>query len=84
MAADLPAPISEVFAEVEQQPLATASIGQVHGARLADGTDVVIKVRRPEAYAQVTVDLDIMIRLARRLERMAEWARSLGAVRSDG
>lgn len=81
LAGDLPAPIGEVFAEVEREPLATASIGQVHGARLADGTDVVIKIRRPEAYAQVTVDLDIMVRLARRLERTAQWARSLGAVR---
>lgn len=81
LAAELPKPIDEIFAWVEHEPLATASVGQVHGARLADGTDVVIKIRRPGARAQVEVDLDIMIRVARRLERTAEWARSIGAVR---
>ena len=81
LAADLPGPIEEVFSEVDPDPLATASIGQVHGARLVDGTPVVIKIRRPSAPSQVGVDLDIMIRLADRLERAADWARSIGAVR---
>ncbi|MBO0810447.1 MAG: AarF/ABC1/UbiB kinase family protein [Microlunatus sp.] len=81
LTAELPGPVEDIFAEVEHEPLATASIGQVHGARLADGTDVVIKIRRPGARAQVEVDLDIIIRLARRLERTTEWARALGAVR---
>ncbi|HEY9294478.1 MAG TPA: AarF/UbiB family protein [Microlunatus sp.] len=79
--AELPRPIEDIFASIEEEPLATASIGQVHAAQLIDGSDVVIKVRRPGAVQQVEVDLDIMIRLAGRLERTADWARSLGAVR---
>lgn len=81
LAGELARPIDEVFATVQPEPLATASIGQVHAARLLDGTEVVIKIRRPGAVEQVEVDLDIMGRLARQLERTADWARSLGTVR---
>ncbi|SDS91295.1 ABC1 kinase family protein [Microlunatus soli] len=81
LAEELSRPPEEVFEHIDPTPLATASIGQVHTARLLDGTDVVIKIRRPGAAEQVEVDLDIMGRLARQLERTADWARSLGAVR---
>lgn len=75
--AGLGRPIEEVFAHVEEQPLAAASVGQVHGARLLDGTPVVIKVQRPGAAAQVAADLDILRRLGARLERSTAWARAL-------
>ncbi|QDP98334.1 AarF/ABC1/UbiB kinase family protein [Microlunatus elymi] len=78
---ELPKPVEEIFASIDPQPLATASIGQVHAGRLIDGREVVIKIRRPGAEQQVEVDLDIMIRLAVRLERTTDWARTLGAVR---
>lgn len=71
-------PTDEVFAEIEQRPLAAASVGQVHAARLLDGTRVVVKVQRPGAAAQVAADLDILRRLAGRLERSTGWARTLG------
>jgi len=71
-------PLAEVFERFDETPLASASVGQVHAARLRDGRDVVVKVLRPGARAQVEVDLRILGRLARRLERDTQWARSLG------
>lgn len=74
-------PIGDVFAHVDPEPLASASVGQVHDAEFLDGRKVVIKIQRPEAAAQVTADLDIIGRLATRLERIAPWARSIGLTR---
>ena len=68
----------EVFVEVDPVPLAAASVGQVHRARLASGEDVVVKVQRTDARAQVTADLDIVERLAAWLQRTTPWARTLG------
>jgi len=51
------APVHEIFADFELQPLAAASIAQVHGARLNDGRQVVVKVRRPGIKAQVAQDM---------------------------
>ncbi|WP_278235526.1 AarF/UbiB family protein [Isoptericola sp. AK164] len=73
-------PLEEAFARFDRTPLASASVGQVHTARLLDGREVVVKVLRPGARAQVEVDLRILGRLARRLERDTQWARSLGVV----
>ena len=58
--AELGRPAREVFARFEAAPLAAASIGQAHAATLADGTDVVVKVRRPAAVAQIEVDLAVL------------------------
>lgn len=68
----------EVFASVDQTPLAAASVGQVHLARLPSGEEVVVKVQRSDARAQVLADLDIVQRLAAWLQRTAPWARALG------
>jgi ubiquinone biosynthesis protein len=56
-----------LFAWFDPAPLASASIGQVHAARLPDGREVVVKVQRPGVEAQVEVDLQI-------LTRIADWA----------
>src|SRR4030065_435437 len=45
------------FADFERQPLASASLGQVHRARLGDGSAVVVKVQRPGIEGVLTVDL---------------------------
>ena len=74
-------PLAEIFAEIDPEPLATASVAQVHTAALATGEAVVVKIQKPKAQAQVTADLDIMLRLARRLEKSTEWGRSLGVVK---
>ncbi|KGN32501.1 ABC transporter [Knoellia sinensis KCTC 19936] len=78
LAAELGRPWSEVFASVDRQPLAAASVAQVHAATLPDGTQVVVKVQRPGARAQVTADLDIVLRLASWLQRSTVWGRALG------
>jgi ubiquinone biosynthesis protein len=77
-------PVDQVFAELDPEPAAAASIAQVHKARLrcADGAgDVVaVKVQRPGIRATVEQDLDILQRLAVTLEKRASWARAVGAV----
>jgi ubiquinone biosynthesis protein len=74
-------PLSTVFASIEPAPLAAASVGQVHVARLLDGTEVVVKVQRPSARHQIAADLDIIVRLGARLDRTTNWGRSLGVRR---
>ncbi|TCP47213.1 ubiquinone biosynthesis protein [Tamaricihabitans halophyticus] len=71
-------PIDEVFRSIEEVPLASASVGQVHQARLLDGREVVVKVQRPSVLKQTTSDLDIILQLARRLDRVTAWGRSIG------
>ena len=60
IAEDLGLPPDQVFARFERTPMASASIGQVHAATLRDGSEVVVKVRRPGVVEQVEVDLDIL------------------------
>ena len=75
-------PTEKVFAELRSEPAAAASIAQVHRARLRDGeglgTEVAVKVQRPGIRATVEQDLDILLRLAVRLEDRARWARAVG------
>lgn len=66
---ELGRPIEEVFATFEMTPLASASIGQVHAATLLDGTEVVVKVRRPGVVEQVEEDLHILLDLALKSNR---------------
>ncbi|MGR2752289.1 ABC1 kinase family protein [Agromyces arachidis] len=66
---ELGAEPEDVFAEFDDRPLASASIGQAHTAKLADGTAVVVKVRRPGAVARVLEDLEILQNLAARAAR---------------
>jgi ubiquinone biosynthesis protein len=62
-------PWDEVFAEMASTPLGAASIAQTYLARLHDGREVVVKVQRPGVADSVRVDLDILRRLADRLDR---------------
>ena len=66
--------LATLFATFDFQPLAAASIGQAHAATLHDGTDVVVKVRRPGAVEQVEQDLEILQNLAARASRHWEAA----------
>jgi ubiquinone biosynthesis protein len=77
------APLGQVFAELRPEPAAAASIAQVHKAWLRSGdgrgAEVAVKVQRPGIRATVEQDLDILQRLAARLEDRARWARAVGA-----
>jgi len=72
-------PLELVFSRIDEVPLAAASVGQVHTARLLTGGDVVVKIQRPKARAQVATDLDIIERAAADLERRTSWAKDVGA-----
>ncbi len=64
--------VDDIFDSFDLTPLASASIGQAHAATLADGTEVVVKVRRPGAVEQVEVDLEILQNLAAQADRRWE------------
>jgi ubiquinone biosynthesis protein len=61
---ELGKPLEEVFETFEREPLAAASIAQVHRARLRTGEDVVVKVQRPSVALLVHRDLHVMSWLA--------------------
>jgi len=65
---DLP---ENIFAELDPAPLAAASLAQVHRARLADGTPVALKVRRPGIRPVIEADLRLLARLAEIVEAEA-------------
>ncbi|WP_248601197.1 ABC1 kinase family protein, partial [Brevundimonas diminuta] len=74
--AALGGPPEQVFARFDAAPLAAASIAQVHRAALHDGTEVVVKIRRPGVRPRVEADLRLIAELARRAEQSsAEIAR---------
>ncbi len=66
---DLGAPPEQVFREWSDTPMAAASIAQVHAAVLQDGSEVVVKVRRPGIEATIEPDLRLLERLAAGAER---------------
>jgi len=66
---ELKAPLEEIFSRFEEIPLASASIGQVHRARLLNGEEVVVKIQRPGIRRTIDVDLEIMLHLATLMER---------------
>jgi ubiquinone biosynthesis protein len=70
-----------VFTEIDTDPLASASIAQVHAATLRTGERVVVKVLRPGVTSLVERDLDIIARLARRSEARMGWARAIGVAK---
>ena len=71
--------VGELFAAFDEQPLAAASIAQVHVARLKDGREAVVKVLRPGMRAQIGRDLEVLYTLAGLAERWSDIARRLKA-----
>jgi ubiquinone biosynthesis protein len=65
------------LASVDPEPLATASVAQIHAALLQSGREVVVKVRRPGIEEQVELDLDLMRTTAQLLEGRSETAQLL-------
>ncbi len=65
-------PIEQCYASFDEDPIASASIGQVHRATLSDGQHVAVKVLHKGIEDQVQVDTDILIGLAELAERIPE------------
>ena len=72
--AELGQPIQDLFAKFDDRPIASASIGQVHAAKLADGSNVVVKVQHDGIENTVREDLDVLTGLALLAERIPELA----------
>ncbi|HEU0256667.1 MAG TPA: AarF/UbiB family protein, partial [Microbacteriaceae bacterium] len=70
--------LKDIFAEFDETPLASASIAQVHKARLRDGSVVAVKVRRPGIVPLIRRDVHIALRMAGLLARTNAQARRLG------
>jgi ubiquinone biosynthesis protein len=70
---ELGSPVDEVFAEFDSQPLAAASIGQAHRARLHGGQQVIVKIQRPGIADSVNRDLDVLNQLATVVEQRTTW-----------
>lgn len=71
---ELCAPLDALFAHFDDTPLAAASIGQVHRARLVTGEEVIIKIQRPGIRKVIEVDLEILFHLATLMEKNIEEA----------
>jgi ubiquinone biosynthesis protein len=73
--AELGVRLSKAFQHFESEPLAAASLGQVHRAILRDGREVAVKVQRPDIRGQIAEDLDVMDELAGFAEDHTEFGR---------
>lgn len=71
---ELGQPVEELFAEFDDTPIASASIGQVHCARLHSGESVVVKIQHSDIENTVREDLDVLTGLALLAERVPELA----------
>ncbi|MDB6095100.1 MAG: hypothetical protein JWM32_2662 [Verrucomicrobia bacterium] len=67
--------ISKAFSRFDTEPLAAASLGQVHSAALRDGRDVVVKVQRPKIRAQIAEDFEVLGQIAAFLDAHTELGR---------
>ena len=74
-------PLDSLFARFEREPLASASLAQVHAATLPDGDQVVVKVIRPNIEASIRHDFALLKQGARFLERISSDARRLHLTR---
>jgi ubiquinone biosynthesis protein len=73
-------PLEDIFAEFAREPMAAASVAQVHLAKLFSGEQVAVKVVRPGIDKEIKKDIRLMYAFARRTEKTFEIARIIGAV----
>jgi len=67
--AELGRPLHECYPEIDNEPIAAASLGQVYRARLATGDEVAVKVQRPNLEATISFDIAILFRLVKLTNR---------------
>ncbi|MEO7743738.1 MAG: AarF/UbiB family protein, partial [Usitatibacter sp.] len=72
---ELGARISKAFSRFDPEPIAAASLGQVHRAALRDGREVVVKVQRPNIGPQIADDFEVLAQMAAFLDEHSDWAR---------
>ena len=65
---ELGAPLEELFTAFDPEPIAAASLSQVHTATLPDGSEIVVKVQRPNIEATIKIDLEIIADVAHLLQ----------------
>ena len=65
----LKGPIETVYRDFDQEPVASASIAQVHHATMPDGTEVAVKIKRPKIGPVIEADISVMYTIARLFER---------------
>ena len=73
--AELGVRISKAFSRFDPEPLAAASLGQVHAAALRDGREVVVKVQRPRIRQQIAEDFEVLAQIAAFLDGHTEVGR---------
>ena len=73
---DFMKPIGKLFSSFEPIPLAAASLGQVHRAKLHNGEEVVVKIQRPGLKQLFTVDLAILRQIARYFQNHRKWGKN--------
>ena len=78
LVSEVDAPLDEVFTEIRREPSASASIAQVHWARLKSGEEVALKIQRPGIQSVIETDLDIVAFFARLAERYLPVTRHVG------
>ncbi len=76
--AELDVRLSNAFATFEREPLAAASLAQVHRATMRDGREVAVKVQRPGIEQQITTDLEAINQIATFADRHSEAGRRFG------
>ncbi len=73
---DFSKPTSKLFSHFDPIPLAAASLGQVHRAKLHSGEEVVVKVQRPGLKQLFTIDLVILKQIARYFQNHPKWGKN--------
>src|SRR5690242_15206618 len=76
--AELGGTIHDLFGSFDPEPLAAASLGQVHAATLRNGREVAVKVQRPDIRNQAREDMETLARLAGLADRHTEMGRQFG------
>lgn len=83
IAESLGQPVDALFGSFDDEPIAAASIAQVHGATLLDGTSVVVKVQRPRIHDRVVADvwvLRVVTNIAQKFSRQLQLSNAVGII----